>query len=216
MFCDPNYSTEDFPNIFSGPYSFIRRCLFGLDTFHFIFEFGNKFWNLYPDNKKFLRLTFQDAHEVKGQVIKYLDKYLYNFLNELYEKKFLNDTAIFIFSNHGNNYFNIYYYLFKNDDSLIERTYGTLFIILPSNIEKNIYKDYYYKNAYINQQTLISPFDIHDTLIHIIFGNNTSYNEEVYSHYGDSLLSEFEYKSRGCYKWSNFIKIRGGCLCKKI
>ena len=216
MFCDPNYSSEDSPYpLITGPYGMIRKCLFGLDTFKYLLEFGNQFWKKYQYNKRYLRLSFQDGHEPTGQVVKYLDEYLYNFLNELYEKKLLNDTAIFILSDHGNSYFNyIYYYIFKSDDSLIERTYGTLFMILPSNKNKNIYNDYYYKNIYNNQQVLISPFDIHDTLIHIIFGNNTSYNKEVYSHQGDSLLSKFEGKSRNCSKWKDNL-IDTECLCKQ-
>ena len=215
MFCDPNYSSEDSPYpLITGPYGMIRKCLFGSDTFKYLLEFGNQFWEKYQDNKKYLRLSFQDGHEPTGQVVKYLDEYLYNFLNELYGKRLLNDTALFILSDHGNSYFNyIYYYIFKSDDSLIERTYGTLFMILPSNKNKKIYEDYYYKNIYINQQTLISPFDIHDTLIHIIFGNNTSYNKEVYSHKGDSLLSEFDGKSRNCSKWKDNL-IDTACLCK--
>ena len=217
MFCEPNYSSEDSPYpLFSGPYAVIRKCLFGLDTFKYLLEFGNQFWNLYPHNKKFLRLSFQEGHEPTGNIAKYLDEYLYNFLNDFYKKQLLNDTALFILSDHGNNYFSFFYnYILNSDDSLIERTYGSLFIILPSNKNNKIYRDYYYKNAYINQQTLISPFDIHDTLIHIIFGNNTSYNEQVYSHYGESLLAEIEGKSRDCSKWEKFFMLKGGCLCKK-
>ena len=211
MFCDPNYSSEDSPYpIFTGPYGILRKCLYGLDTFKYLIEFGKQFWNLYQDNKKYLRLSFQDGHEPTGQVIGYIDEHLYNYLNELYEKNLLSDTAIFLLSDHGNSYFNyVYYYIFKSDDSLIERTYGTLFIILPSN-KKN--SDSIYNNIHRNQQTLVSPFDIHDTLIHIIFGNNTQYNEEIYSHKGDSLLSEFDGKSRNCSKWTGHI-IDTECLC---
>ena len=216
MFCDPNYSSEDSPYpLITGPYGIIRKCLYGLDTFKYLLEFANQFWKLYPKNKRYLRLSFQDGHEPTGQVVKYMDEDLYNFLNNLYEEKLLNDTAIFILSDHGNSYFNyIYYYIFKSDDSLIERTYGTLFMILPSNKKKKIYWDYYNNNVYINQQILISPYDIHDTLIHIVFGNNTSFNREVYSHRGNSLLSKFDGKSRNCSTWEGSI-VDTECLCKK-
>ena len=215
MFCDPNYSSSDSPYpIFSGPYGILRKCLYGLDTFKYLIEFGRQFWNLYPNNKKYLRLAFQDGHEPTGQVIKYVDEHLYNFLNQLYKNKLLNDTAIFILSDHGNSYFNyVYYYIFKSDDSLIERTYGTLFIILPNNNKDKI-GDEYYNAIHGNQQTLISPFDIHDTLIHIIFGNNTLYNKEVYSHHGNSLLSKFDVKSRKCDNWKGYL-IEEECYCKQ-
>ena len=215
MFCDPNYSSDDSPYpLFTGPYGILRRCLFGLDTFKYLFDFGKKFWNMYKNNKKYLRLSFQDGHEPTGQAIKYVDEHLYNFLNDLYEKNLLKDTAILIMSDHGNSYFNyVYYYIFKSDDSLVERTYGTLFIILPS-YKSNKKNKYIYNNIYKNQQTLITPFDIHDTIIHLIFGNNTSYNKEVYSQRGDSLLSEFDGKSRNCTKWADKL-ISTACLCKQ-
>ena len=215
MFCDPNYSSEDSPYpIFSGPYGILRKCLFGLDSFEYLIEFGKQFWNKYKNNKKYLRLSFQDGHEPTGQVVKFLDGGLYNYLNELYEKKLLNDTALFILSDHGNSYFNyIYYYILKSDDSMIERGYGTLFIILPSN-KKNLFNETYYDNLYKNQQTLISPFDIHDTLINIIFGNITLGIEEIYSHYGNSLFSDFDRKIRNCSKWQGFILRKEECLCK--
>ena len=214
MFCDPNYSSEDSPYpIFSGPYSILRKCLYGQDTFKYMLEYGKKFWDTYPENKKFLRMMFQDGHEPTGQVVKYLDEYLYNFLEELYENKKLENTALFILSDHGNSYFNyIYYYILKSDDSMIEGNYATLFIMLPNNNTKNKINEEYYNNVYNNQQILISPYDIHNTLIHIALGEKTINNYEVHSRYGRSLLSTFEGKSRNCYTWSNIFE--GECLCK--
>ena len=215
MFCDPNYSSEDSPYpIFSGPYGILRKCLYGKDTFKYLIEYGKKFWETYPDNRKFLRIMFQDGHEFTGQVVKYLDDYLYNFLDELYQSKKLDDTALFILSDHGNSYFNyVYYYIFKSDDSLVERSYATLFIILPKDERiKNKISDEYYNNIYNNQQILMSPYDIHNTLIHIALGNNTLNNYEIYSQYGKSLLSAFEGKSRNCKTWTNIVE--GECLCK--
>ena len=67
-------------------------------------------------------------------------------------------------------------------------------------------------NVYNNQQILISPYDIHNTLIHIALGEKTINNYEVHSRYGRSLLSTFEGKSRNCSTWSNIFE--GECLCK--
>ena len=215
MFCDPNYSSEDSPYpIFSGPYGIIRKCLYGQDTFKYVLEYGKKFWDTYPENKKFLRMMFQDGHEPTGQVVKYLDESLYNFLEELYENKKLENTALLILSDHGNSYFNyVYYYIFKSDDSLIERSYATLFIILPYNKnDKNKISDEYYNNAYNNQQILISPYDIHNTLMHIALGERTINNREIHAKRGKSLLSAFDGKSRNCNTWSNIVE--GECLCK--
>ena len=214
MFCDPNYmDTENPYPIFSGPYGILRRCLAGYDTFNYIFEYSKQFWNKYKDNKKYLRLGFQDSHEFSGQVGKYLDEPLYNFLNELHKNNLLEDTAIFLASDHGNGYFNyFYYYVLRSDDSLIERAYGMLHIMIPNNKnEKNLK---FLENMRLNQQSYITPFDIHDTIIHIIYGDNLNDKSYLYSQRGKSLLTKFENKFRNCKTYRNNIINPSLCLCE--
>ncbi len=216
MFCEPNYVKIDEPYpILGGPYGIQRRCLYGKDTSHHMFEYGKQFWEKYKDNKRYLRFNFQDAHEFSGNVVKYLDEPLYNFLNELYEKKMLEDTAIFLMSDHGNSYFDYYYhYILRSDDSRIERVYGTFFVILP-NYKKNNNEEYL-NNIHIHQQALITPFDIHDTIVNIAFGNNLESSNELYSQRGKSLISKFEYKNRYCEIWEgSFVDLKKDCLCQK-
>ena len=214
MFCDPNYAEIDNPTpIASGPYGIFRRCLGGNDTYDYILEYGKQFWKKYKDNKKYLRLIFQDAHEFTGQVVKYLDEPLYNFMNELYKNNELDDTAIIFVSDHGNSYFYyFYYYILNSDDSLIERGIGTLFIILPNS--KNNKNKEFLNNIYLKQQAFITPFDIHETLIHISYGNNLDYNNILYSQYGKSLITDFEYKNRTCKNWEDFFADKDDCFCK--
>ena len=215
MFCDPVYIDIDNPYpVFSGPYSAIRRCLSGYDTHYYMFEYGKQFWEKYEGNKKYLRLNFQDAHEFTGQVPKYLDEPLYNFLNDLYNKKLLDDTAIIIASDHGNSYFRyLYYYILRSDDSFIETTYGTLFIVVPNYKGENNKK--LLDNININQQSLVSPYDIHDTIIHIGLGDNLDINSNIYSHRGNSLLSEFNSLDRNCKTYDGDLVSRKECLCEK-
>jgi len=214
MFCDPVYVDADNPYpIFSGPYSVLRRCLSGYDTNYYMLEYGKQFWYKYEGNKKYLRLNFQDAHEFSGQVPKYLDEPLYNFLVDLYEKKLLDDTAIFIASDHGNSYFPyLYYHILRSDDATIEVTYGTLFIIVPNYKTEENKK--LLENINIHQQSLVTPFDIHDTIIHIAYGNNLDSNSFIYSNMGKSLFSEFEYKNRNCKTYENYILSKRECLCE--
>lgn len=214
MFCDPVYIDAENPYpVFSGPYSVLRRCLSGYDTNHYMLEYGKQFWYKYDDNKKYLRLNFQDAHEFSGQVSKYLDEPLYNFLVDLYEKKLLDDTAIFIASDHGNSYFPyLYYHILRSDDATIEVTYGTLFIIVPNY--KNEENKKLLENINIHQQSLVTPFDIHDTIIHIAYGNNLDSNSFIYSNMGKSLFGEFEYKNRNCSTYARYIISKRECLCE--
>ena len=163
---------------------------------------------------KYLRLNFQDAHEFSGQVPKYLDEPLYNFLNNLYNKKLLDDTAIIIASDHGNSYFRyLYYHILRSDDAYVEITYGTLFIIVPNyKDEKN---NKLLNNIKLNQQTYCSPYDIHDTIIHFGFGDKLDIKSNIYSNRGNSLLSEFNYLDRNCKTYDGVLESREFCLCEK-
>ena len=213
MFCEPNYAEIDNPTpVFTGPYGILRRCLAGFDSFNYMIEYGKQFWQKYKGNKKYLRLNFQDAHEFTGQVVKYLDEPLFNFLNNLYKTNDLKDTALFFISDHGNSYFNyFYYYVLKSDDSLIERGFATLFIILPNY--KNNKSEELLNNINIKQQAFITPFDIHDTIMHIAYGDNLQFNNILYSQKGNSLITNFEYKTRKCENWFLYFKANEDCIC---
>ena len=189
MFCDPNfYNPENRFTPYMGPYSIRRRCLYGKDTFEYVLEYGQKFWETYLNEKKFLRLSFQDAHEGTLEVVKYLDKKLAKFL-EIFEKKnYLEDTAIFIVSDHGNNMIG-FYNILQVEDYVIEKTLGTWFMILPKKI--NVDEKY----IEINQQRLVTPYDIHDTLLDM-FGYKLKDN--VYSRKGKSVFNEINGLERDC------------------
>ena len=136
MFCDPNYNPpNNRVSLFKGLFSMMRRCLYGKDTFEWVFEFGYKFLENYKNERKFLRLGFIDGHEGTMEAIKYLDKHLFKFLQFYINNYFTNSTAIFIASDHGENMISIHH-LLNSDEFLYERTLGTLFLLLPKNYEK--------------------------------------------------------------------------------
>ena len=83
----------------------------------------------YPENKKFLRISFIDAHEQSEEVIKYMDEPLARFLEDLFENNLLENTAVFFVSDHGNGMYGFYGDI-KADDFLFERTLAFWFIIL--------------------------------------------------------------------------------------
>ena len=118
MFCDPYFlSNVDLPSI--------KKCLYGKNSFEYVLEYGYQFWTKYLDNKKFLRLSFFEGNEKTGEVIKYLDYYLYQFLFELYRNNYLNNTFIFIVSGQGNSYDNLYNSLiYLKYDFFIEKYLG--------------------------------------------------------------------------------------------
>ena len=189
MFCDPNfYNPENRFTPYMGPYSIRRRCLYGKDTFEYVLEYGQKFWETYLNEKKFLRLSFQDAHEGTLEVVKYLDKKLAEFLEFFWHKKYLEDTAIFLVSDHGNNMIG-FYNILQVEDYVLEKTLGTWLMILPKKINVDE------KNIEINQQRLVTPYDIHDTLLDML---GYKLNDKVYSRKGKSIFSEINGLERNC------------------
>ena len=203
MMCDPNYYNP--VNRFTpymGPYSIRRRCLYGRDTFEYVIEYGEKFWEAYINEHKFLRLSFQDAHEGTLEVAKYLDVKLAQFLENFEKKGYLDDTAIFFVSDHGNNMIG-FYNIFSVEDYVLEKTLGTWFMLLPKS--KNIDEKY----LEINQQKLVTPYDIHDTLLDI-FGYHQKDN--VYSRKGKSIYTEINGLERNCDYYSQDI-ISLWCRC---
>ena len=51
-----------------------KRCLYGKDSFEYLFEFTLKFLELYINERKFFRIISNDAHEGTLTVIKYMDE----------------------------------------------------------------------------------------------------------------------------------------------
>jgi hypothetical protein len=162
LFCDPNFFNPENPfTPYMGPYSVRKRCLYGRNTYEYVIDYGEKFWETYIEEKKFLRLSFQDAHEGTGEVVRYLDEYLADFLNKLDNKGWLDKTAIFIVSDHGNNMIG-FYNIFGCPDFNKEKTLASWYMLLPKEL-----KDFE-ENIRYNENTMVTPYDIFDTLLSLI------------------------------------------------
>ena len=190
MFCDPNYFKNESPyTAFIGPYALKRRCLYGKDTFEYIFEYAEKFWQAYNNEPKFLRLAFQEAHEGTGEVVTLLDNALYDFLIDFQNRGYLDNTAIFFVSDHGNNMFG-FNEIFRFEDYMLEKSLPSWFMLLPkcnNNTEVEIIKS--------NQQKLVTAYDIHETLIDIL---NLDKNSNYRSKKGKSIYKPINSKERNC------------------
>jgi len=203
LFCDPNYFSVENPYTpYLGPYSVKRRCLYGRDTHEYVLEYGEKFWETYLNQKKILRLSFQDAHEGTMEVVSYLDKKLYDLLNNFQKKQWLNDTAILFVSDHGNNMIG-FYSIFSVNDFVIEKTLPTLFLMLPNNYLKETQRI----NLEHNKNSMISPYDIHNTILDLL-DVDRKYNSKN----GTSLLEKVNSEERNCDYFS-FDMDKIWCRC---
>ena len=203
LFCDPNtFEPKNYFGPFKGPYSFKKRCLYGKDSFEYVFEYGKKFLESYKNQKKFIRLGFIDAHEGSMELIKYIDNSLFNFLIYFLDNDIFNfkKNAIFIISDHGNNMLGIYN-AFGFEDFMIEKTLGVLFLILP-NFNQDLFNE---SNLVFNEQKFITPYDIYYTLNDMI--NELNFLN-LYKH---SLFIQINGLVRNCYSYSDLRKKTCSC-----
>ena len=210
MFCDENFFNSSY-TIYKGVVSVLKRCLYGKYAFEYMIEYTKQFWNLYPDNKKFFRIHFNEGHEPTMELVKYMADPLFDFVKYFFDNNLLNDTFIFILSDHGNHLPGPWAIL-RPQDYVIESTLGTLFFVVPNN--EKLYKNGLYDIIHKNQQTFITPYDIHDTLIHLAYGDQKV--SKRYSTRGSSLLVDIDPMERYCENPKLDLNIaKMDCKCKR-
>ena len=205
IFCDNNYG-YNFRSFFKGSSAIIRRSLYGKQTIDLQLEYGEKFWNAYLNSRKYLFLAFMHGHEPTYSVVKYIDKPLVNFLNKLQKDKKLKDTGIIFVGDHGLHLSPIYAIL-SPENYFYQRDLPAFFIILDYN--KNIKID----DLYDNQQKFITPYDIYESLFHIIFGNNYK-KQNIKKLQRKSLFKYINETERNCSLYSEIKGRHCKCIIK--
>ena len=207
--CDGNsFEIENEISDNRGDSYFKERCLYGNPVSYYMINYAKQFWEKYSENKKYFRMGFNNGYEKTGYVISYLDEVLFNFFFEFYDKKYFDNTALFIVSDHGNQKNRIYNIL-SNIEYEMEKKMG-IFILLLNGDSKN-----YEKNLLNNQHIFLTPYDIHDTLIHIIYGDNNDKlkNKNSVEKKGNSVLLEMmNEKDRKWKKYDDWID-EDFCCC---
>ena len=221
LFCDRNYYDYGY-SLINGINSVLHRCLYGKEGYEYAMEYAELFWKAYKDNRKFFRLHIYEAHELTYELIKYADDKIYNFFNNFFEKGYFDDTLLIIISDHGNN-FGSYYSLFEavGEDRDIEGMLPVLKIVIPN--KKIIYESGLYNNLYENQQTLITPYDIYNSIIHASCSDYKDIDTNPKNHYekgsfyswrGYSIFNLLDYKKRHCQSVELDLSI-SDCVCIK-
>ena len=189
ILCDPNKKHANL---------LVKRCLYNKIVTDYLYEYGNQFWRKYKNNRRFLIITTHDGHEGTLEVLKYLDNTLFNFLNGLFNDNLMKDTTTFLLSDHGTALPSPYY---MNSFYFKEISLPMLYIIC--NDRKNISYNKQYQYIYQNQQTLVTGYDIYNTIGNLLYGDNYDYiknktdlHDTPKSKYGISLFKEIKSKDR--------------------
>ena len=192
--------------------SVVRKCLFGKELNQYALEYLQSFWTTYIEQNKMFLFQTVDGHEPTGELIGYFDEHISKFFNIFDKNDYFKDTAIILFSDHG-QHLNGPFYLFDSQDFYSEKSLPLLFLILPNN--QNLYKNNLYEKIKANEQIFITPFDIYNTLLHLAYGEINQEYKRYSTSYGGSLLTEFNVKQRYCESsFFNFQINLATCRCK--
>ena len=193
LICDPNYSNHRSK----------LNCFYDKLHVEYMLEYINQFWSKYKDNRKFTLFLTNFAHENTLEKLKYIDNIIYNFFNKLFEENLLKDSTIFLLSDHGAVVPSIYY---LNEFFAIEKQLPMLYLIV--NDRKNQSYESQYQYLYQNQQTFITGFDIYNTIIHLIYGEEYGKNvtKNIISPIGISLFKKINRKKRSPKRYISMVK----------
>ena len=167
LFWDKNYDrtwagTQWFGDGRNSPF---LRCLYGQSTTDIVLNYTTQIWEKYPDVRKFFAASFDEAHEFSGDLIKYSDKALRDFLTIFKDKGYLNDMQLLIMSDHGAHMIVSHAPLYPDDSRFEENMLPVLFYITPKDIpEKNL------KLLNQNQQQFMNSHDYYATIKSIAVG----------------------------------------------
>ena len=211
MFCDPFYNSVNTKNAnVKGINASIKRCLYGKNTFEYVLDYGKLFWDTYPNNNKYLLLGFFDSSEKSGEVVKYMDNYLSEFLLDLINRGKFHKTALFIVSSSGELKMGVYNKL--DSEFFYEKNLASFFIVLHKiGLEKELIQ-----NIQLNQQNFVTAYDIHDTLLSVIYD---CYDEECLKNIqnknrrGKSVFNMINSKERDCEAYPEINE--NDCYCIK-
>ncbi len=125
-----------------------------------------QFWETYPDEPKMFRFGSMQAHEPTGEVIKYMDNSLHDFLNYFEDKGYIKDTILVFMSDHGLTQTGVSYYI-NAEDFIIEKSFPILLILLNKSVSSY---QLFRNNLKMKEQEMVTAFDIYQTLNSITTG----------------------------------------------
>jgi hypothetical protein len=195
LFCDGNFTPyNDMYALLVGVNTPRIRCLYNRSVSSYSLEYATQFFQKYPNEAKFFRMMFYDAHEGTQEVIKYTDTEITDFLRNFEKLGYLDDTTLVIQTDHGLGMPGVYSGL-DLEDYHKETVLPSLFMVIPTHV-KNY--DTIRKNLKYNEQSMGTHFTLFNTFHAFLNGSRYySYNDE-YDFINDKIP-----RSRNCRELKN-------------
>ena len=155
-----NYNNAHGP--FIGPYSSVRRCLFGKDISSYMLNYMEKFHSFYKNKKTISSIELSDNHELTREVPLYIQKSLLNHFKKLMEENILNKKSLIFLADHGQH---MTPFLKNTTSGTIEKYNPVLILILP-----RVLADLYRDNLKKNEQRLVGMMDVRKVMFFLAEG----------------------------------------------
>jgi hypothetical protein len=191
--CDSNFTPyQNQYCIIQGANSILKRCLYGRSLLEYSLDYLKLFFENYKNQAKFFRLAMDEGHEGTGEVIKYSDEFLFNFFTDFEKKGYLNDTTVFIQSDHGLAMLGPYS-VFRVEDYKKELTLPAYFILIPQNI-KNY--ETIKKNLKHNENSIVHSFNAYNNFLAVLNDKDNVKYSKVDNEY--DVFNKMIPRSFGC------------------
>lgn len=116
------------------------------------FEYMYKFWKTYPKKRKFIINKIVSAHEFSGENSRYIDVELSKILNKMDEEKMLDNTIIYLYSDHANH---INFLMLRTKSGFAEKMNPAFMMVVPAHEAEK-----HHETIVTNQQRLMSHYQI--------------------------------------------------------
>jgi len=127
-----------------------RNCFLGEDLATMSFDYMHKFWKTYPGKRKFMINKILAAKSLTGEKSRYTDVDLAKTLEKMNEERLLDNTIIYLYSDHANH---LDFKPYRSRSGSTERMNPLFMLILPDHVAEK-----HHDKLRTNQQRLMSHY----------------------------------------------------------
>eukprot|EP01135_Chromosphaera_perkinsii_P004139 Nk52_evm46s270 gene=Nk52_evmTU46s270 len=178
-FCHPQLSFET--TTFQGQFSIAPHCMDNRFSHNYMLDYAESFLKTYKEQSKMFSMLIQDGHEGSGEVAASNDDDLSKWLLKLDKEGALENTVVVIHGDHG---LHMGPYPFT-EAGQVEFLNPYLNILLPKKFTDKHAE--FAKNLASNEQSLMTVYDLHATMMDIIHMTSGG-GEKDFTSRGESLV----------------------------
>ena len=182
-----------------GPYTVCRNCFLGRDLSGLAMDYTVKFFDLYPNDRKFMKVRLISAHEFTGENGWYMDVEIAKYLKQLEDKGHLEKTITLFYSDHGDH---IDYFLYRTNSGAAEMVNPFFFALLPEDFAKKVHD-----KVSVNQQRLLTHYEIFRSVVKYL---GVEFERRVAP--GPSIFYDIVKEARTCKD----AQVAEDCHCKLV